>query len=116
MSSITNVLLLLNSNSSDGYPDGGPDYLPAINAFFDTGRGLVDASRAQACYGGGNKVLSESVLLGCCNFLNLDAFVAHLHTLPWEWPDTVQLLVRRLEDERWVPVAIGPITKGCSDA
>jgi hypothetical protein len=71
-----------------------------VNAYFPTdescsGGQLVDVSD----HAGGTKYLECTVLLGAFNYLTVSAFVSHVRSLSFEFPDDVNLFIRRQDDD-----------------
>jgi hypothetical protein len=84
--------------------------MDTINAWLrDNCRGQEfgpDVSSVGAAYGG-NKVLETPLFIAAFNYLPESEFIAFLHTLPWEHPDEVQVLVKRQHDDFFEIVALG---------
>ncbi len=52
-------------------------------------------------YAVGHKVMQCDVFLSAANFLYIDEFVKEFNKVPWEDPDSVQLLLKDEEDDRF---------------
>lgn len=96
MSLVTNLILTW---PCDGYGTQPSPFLQAVNAHFEGKPGLVHVDSVQnGDWYGGTKYLEVEVAIGAINYLDLDAFMAHLRTVPWERPEHVQLMVCEQED------------------
>ena len=75
------------------------DTISKINSWFiDRFKaGLIDISE----YGGGNKVLQCEVYAGAFNYLDLEAFLAFVKTLPPEDRECMQLLTSEEHDDKF---------------
>lgn len=102
MSVITNVILI-HSGSEDYIEQVGfPDHYPIVDA---VNSWLFERRHAPLCrldqYAGGGKVFTESVYLGAFNHLDVDGLVELVRSLPWRYPESVQLLVKGEDDIRF---------------
>ena len=61
---------------------------------------LVDNTDADAAWGGG-KAPQVMVFAGAFNFFHAEDFMAYLATLPWQYPESVQLFVTEEHDTRF---------------
>ena len=61
---------------------------------------LFDNTDADAAWGGG-KMPQVRVYAGAFNFFHTEDVMAHLATLPWEYPESVQLFVNEEHDIRF---------------
>lgn len=57
-------------------------------------------------HAGGNKVMERNVWLAAFNHLDLEALAAQLGAIEWEWPESVQLLVRDQHGARFDEYAL----------
>jgi hypothetical protein len=48
---------------------------------------------------GGNKAMQRDVFLAAINYLDHEAFLALFHSVNWEWPEDVQLLLKGEHDD-----------------
>ena len=73
-----------------------------VNEYFKPTRGLVncDAVEQRGWYGG-TKMLEADIYIGAFNGLHLPDFLDHLRTISWQFPDTVQLIVKKEDDEQF---------------
>lgn len=53
------------------------------------------------CHAGGNKCMQASVWGGAFNYFNIQEFTDYLLTLPWEFPDNVQVMIQDEHDEQF---------------
>jgi hypothetical protein len=58
----------------------------------------VDDERLPRAWYGGSKYLETGLYLGAFNHLNLDDFIKHVRTISWEFPESVQIIVKEQED------------------
>src|SRR5215213_4719072 len=68
---------------------------------------LSDNTDADAAWGGG-KAPQVRVYSGAYNFFITEKFMAHLASLPWEYPDSVQLFVNGEHDNRFAVYLLMP--------
>jgi hypothetical protein len=108
MSHVDNVILsfsiLEDSIELDEWP-----IMDTINAWLRDHCGQEfgpDVCSVKAAYGG-CKVLETPLFIAAFNYLPEWEFIAFLHTLPWEHPDEVQVLVKRQHDDLFEIVALG---------
>ncbi len=108
MSNVTNAILSFNLSDEHNVS------VDAINAIFVNGlrvqRGFVsvdDPSLPSAWYGG-SKMLETPILIAAFNHVNTDDILAHLRTLPWRYPEDVQLMVKRQESDRFEILTLTP--------
>jgi hypothetical protein len=87
-----------------GEPEGK---LAEVNRYFEGRcRGLVsveDPSLPDAWYGG-NKYLEACLFIGAFDnrcLQGLDGFLAHLRSIRWECPESVQVFVLEQDDDRF---------------
>ena len=94
--SVVTTLLLHSDRLEDGVT------LDLLNAWFAERRPtrLVDNTDADAAWGGG-KAPQVRAYAGAFNFFLTDKFMAHLASLPWEYPESVQLFVNEERDTRF---------------
>jgi len=50
---------------------------------------------------GGTKYLESIIFLGAYNYLDLENFIKHLKLIQWEYPESVQLIVRKENEDRF---------------
>jgi hypothetical protein len=76
-------------------------WIDRVNAFFTDERPLVyvDDPALPSHWYGGSKYLEADLLIGACNYLDLDAFMAHLRGIEWEEPERVQVIVKEQDDD-----------------
>ena len=103
MSYVTNVILHTSLMEWGGW--SSHSLLPRVNAFFEEsgGGGLVavDDPALPTGWYGGNKFLEAQLYLGAFNYLILEEFIAHLRSLPWEAPESVQLIIKEENDDKF---------------
>ena len=94
--SVVTTLMLHVDRLEDGVT------LDRLNAWFAERRPtrLLDNTDADAAWGGG-KAPQVRVDAGAFNFFPTDEFMAYLGTLPWEYPESVQLFVNEERDARF---------------
>ena len=94
--SVVNAVMLHVDLVEDGVP------LDQINRWFAEQRGSlpVDHTDADAAWGGG-KATRVRIYAGALNFLRTDELIAFQAALPWEFPESVQLLVSGEHDGRF---------------
>jgi len=103
MSVVTNIVLSLSCWDGEE-PEGK---LAEVNRYFEGRcRGLVgveDPSLPDAWYGG-DKYLEACLFIGAFNsrcLHGLDSFLAHLRSIRWEYPESVQVFVKEQDDDRF---------------
>jgi hypothetical protein len=88
---VTNVVLLLSPLDEQN--------IGSVNDWLESQKKgrlhLVDQ------YGGNSKGMECTVAIGAFNFLNADAFKAEVFRTAWAFPETVQLLIRKQDDDRF---------------
>jgi hypothetical protein len=79
------------------------DALEAVNRFWPDGTGLVsvDDDRCPMGWYGGTKMLECHLAIGAFNYLDLEGLRAHLETVPWRYPEDVQLMVKGQWSDRF---------------
>lgn len=102
MSYVTNVVLLFSLMEYDTETAGVRQY-PIVQML---NKSAVDGMHSGALvrvsqYGAGIKVMEAVVYVGAFNFLDVDAFKRAVWALPWEEPESVQLLIKDQDDERF---------------
>jgi len=102
MSHITTILLT-HSLSEDFYElegDSGDVYPihEKLNAFFTHCTGFCEIDGGLF---GGSKYPHCILLAGAFNYLDMQAFCTHMRGLKWEVPESVQLIVKFDEGERF---------------
>ncbi|GAM66940.1 hypothetical protein JCM19236_3270 [Vibrio sp. JCM 19236] len=50
---------------------------------------------------GGRKLMSCDVFIAAVDYLDIDAFIELFHTVPWEKPQEVQLMIRTEGEDRF---------------
>lgn len=87
----------------------------AVNAFFlDFPHPVTGASRCDEGMAPmsprvpGGKCFGAAIWVGAYNYFPLDAFLAHLRTLPWDPDRCSQLFVMDEEDLSFRVIALGP--------
>lgn len=112
MSWVTNILLSLETLDADE-----DQKVAEINEFFSApGHGgfvsLEDDSLPNGWYRSG-KCLEAHLYLGVFNHLDLASLIAHIRSLEWPGPTSVQLLVKDQEETKFK--AIDVVEHGWSD-
>jgi hypothetical protein len=106
LSHVTNIVLTFS------ILEDGDDRLDDLNRFFRYSEGgdahpddwyhspspLKMTSSIHSCYGG-TKALEAPVMLGAYNYLNVEALVRHMRTIPWREPKEVQLFAKGQDDD-----------------
>jgi hypothetical protein len=105
MSHVDNVILTFSILEDEVERDGSDVYpvMDAVNEWLRERIGQSfgpDLGGQHAAYGG-HKALETPMFVAAFNGLPEDGFLALLATLPWEWPDDVQVLIQRQHDERF---------------
>jgi len=96
MSDVTNLILSISID------DDEQGKLKEVNTYFLARQtkpliSVDDPSLPKAWYGG-SKFLECALSVGAFNHLDLDAFLDHLRSLQWRWPDQVQVIAKEQED------------------
>jgi hypothetical protein len=75
--------------------------LAAVNRFFVGMKGFVsmDDVGLPDCWYGGAKRLEANLYLGAFNYLDLRSLIEWIRTIPWMYPEQVQLIVKEEDDE-----------------
>lgn len=98
MSVVTNTVLSFTASESNDLDNR--DVIERINQYFV---GIGDMQRFvvpdNTDWYGGAKVLERPTFVAAFNYLDLDGLIAHLKTLPWRYPEHVQLCVCEQEDD-----------------
>ncbi len=92
MSDVTDVILSWAPHVFDDEEDAAA-LLQQVNQSkaFKGQQGFV-LINAEECYGG-SRWLGMNIAIGAFNYLDLEGLIAHLRTLQWKFPETVQLMV-----------------------
>ena len=101
MSKVTNLILTISDLHDD-------DKLGQINSFVYDGiqMNLVsaafddDAVNRTSWYGG-TRFLEAEIYIGAFNYFPLKDFINHLKQIKWENPNSVQLIVKEENDEKF---------------
>lgn len=96
MSNVTNAILVMS------LVDEEEGSLERANAFFgNRQRGFISVTGTELPPGwyGGEKSLECCLAIGAFNFLNVDELKAHLRTVNWWEPQSVQLLTMDQEED-----------------
>lgn len=98
MSTVTNVVLSFSIVESIGGTDD--DVLKRINEFFGDNNkpGFVKLPLTST---GGSKAMERPTFVSAFNYFALEPFLAHLKSLPWERPESVQLFVCGQDDDHY---------------
>ena len=109
MSRVTNLILTFSGLEDENQID-------IVNQFFVNNKeelshqtGLTsihDSSLPDCWYGGKAKGFEKSLYLGAYNWFDLPGFLNHLKSIPWRWPETVQLLVCGQDDDVFKSLSI----------
>lgn len=98
MSVVTNIVISFKASESD--TDDDRDVIERVNQYFvavdDRQRFVVPDNKD---WYGGAKCLERPTFIGAFNYLDLDGLIAHLKTMPWRYPEHVQLFVCEQEDD-----------------
>jgi hypothetical protein len=115
MSVVTNTILatrvfdLSGTGSTQADPHKVVSQLDIVNEFF-TNPDLRDKYRSHDKSGfrfvedmhvGGSKYLECELAIGAFNYLNLEGLILYLRTLKWKSPESVQLMVRKDQADRF---------------
>ena len=52
-------------------------------------------------HAGGNKAIQCDVFMAAINYMDIDTFIAWFHTIKWEYPESVQLLIKDEHDDQF---------------
>jgi len=97
MSHVTNVVLSFSVGEPEGEDDR--DVIGRVNKFFSDGGGFV--LPADHDWYGGSKFLERPTYVAAFNYLSLGHFIEHLKSLPWRFPEYVQLFVCEQDDDEY---------------
>ena len=99
MSDVTNLIFAFSGVDEDLRK------MDEVNTYFvDKGTKplvSVDDERLPRAWYGGSKYLETGLYLGAFNHLNLDEFIKHVRTISWEFPESVQIIVKEQEDMKF---------------
>ncbi len=99
MSNVTNVILHI------GILENRDQKIEEVNRYFQKDDiyplvSVVDEKLPRDWYGG-SKRLECNLYLGAFNYLGLDEFLAHLRTIQWEEPESLQLIIKEQGDDKF---------------
>lgn len=95
MSYVTNVLLGFDVLEDEDAR------IAEVNTFFSVERhrrGLVSLEAPGDWYGG-TKGFEHPLFVGAFNYFDEEGFLRHLRLLPWEYPEHVQVILCRQDDD-----------------
>lgn len=106
MSYVTNVILHI------GILENKDQKIEEVNTYFLDRDiypliSVVDEKLPRDWYGG-DKRLECNLYLGAFNYLYLDEFIAHLRTIQWKDPESLQLIIKEREDDKFRVIDILP--------
>lgn len=98
MSVVTNIILSFCASESEGFDD--QDVVDRVNAFFiPPSKGFVNPQEHD--WYGGNKFLERPTFVAAFNYLDIQGLIDHIKTLPWKYPDIVQIMICDQEAEEY---------------
>ena len=112
MSCVTNVIV---SICSTAYVDPPETWWPLVNAFFCEAPGLVsihDPKLPEGWYGG-TRSFEATIAIGAFNHFDLCGFVAHLKSVVWDRPASVQVIYQGQNDIKFSVIDV--IDEGWND-
>jgi hypothetical protein len=108
MSKVTNIILTISSS------DDEIEKIQQVNSFVYRGlqMDLVSADYnkdmgTRTSWYGGTKFLEAGIYIGAFNHFPLTEFVDHLKKINWEYPESVQVIYRGQDDEKFSIIEIG---------
>lgn len=93
MSYVTNVILKL--------PVCEDKKIEQINSFFPVHHGFLRCVD-EIC--GGTKAFEQPVYLAAFNYFDLDGFIEHVKSIPWDCPEDIQIFVCGQNDDIFTEV------------
>lgn len=99
MSYVTNLILHMSILEEENEQETDTKIIEQVNKFFDEQgiRPLIGLHNTELLPGGwygGQKYLECHVYVGAFNYLDLDGFLRHLQTVPFEEPEEVQVWIK----------------------
>ncbi len=99
MSHVADIIFMTSiddgSNVEDSHPNA--DKLSAYLVRNHNGAYLVKVDD----HAGGNKAMQCDVFMAAINYLDIDEFVEWFHGIEWEYPESVQLLIKDEHDDQF---------------
>ena len=96
MSVVDNCILSFNICEDD-------EKIVEVNSFFNMKNQKpfvdVDADFLPVGWYGGRKMLETPLFIAAFNYFSEDEFIKHLKTLNWKYPEDVQLIIKRQEED-----------------
>jgi len=103
MSHVDNCILSFNICEDD-------EKIIEVNSFFDTKLQKpfvsVDADFLPTGWYGGRKMLETPLFIAAFNYFEEDEFINHLKILNWKYPEDVQLIIKRQDDDVFSVIGI----------
>jgi hypothetical protein len=108
MSNVTNIILTISCS------DDEIEKIKQVNSFVYRGLQMdlvsADYNKVMATgtrWYGGTKFLEAGIYIGAFNHFPLTEFVDHLKKINWEYPESVQVIYRGQDDEKFKVIDIG---------
>lgn len=98
MSVVTNAILSFDGCDIENVSEAD------INRFFGETRGFVSCDNEN--WYGGTKYLETPLYIAAFNHFNYKEFVLYLSTLPFKYPENVQLIIKGQEDDTFKIIRI----------
>lgn len=100
MSLVTNAILCFSITNGETVSE------EAINRFANEPTGC-EGQRFVSCndpklprgWYGGSKMLECEVYIAAFNYMDVEGWIAHLRSLPWRYPEDVQLFLKEQDDD-----------------
>ena len=104
MSYVTNLILHI------GILEDRDQRIEEVNQYFqkDDTKPLIFIEAPDRDWYGGDKYLECYLYVGAYNYLHLDGFIEHLKSLTWQEPESLQLIVKEQEDDKFRIIDIFP--------
>lgn len=104
MSYVTNVILA--TCIDDGGSDDEHPNVDALNTWLEKRWGKLTQVNQLANEGG--KAIECDIFIGAFNYLDVEGFVAAFRAIPWEMPESAQLLMKTEQEEQFAMYPSGP--------
>ncbi len=98
MSNVTDIILSTAIEDGASKQDEHPN-VDLLNAYIKKEHNWALIRVDQ--YAGGGKKVQCDVFMAAINYLNIDEFVKHFHTISWECPECVQLMLKGEHDDKF---------------
>jgi hypothetical protein len=108
MSNVTNLILTISCS------DDKTENIQLVNSFVYRGIQMnlvsVDHNKnmsTRTSWYGGTKFLEAGIYIGAFNHFPLAEFIDHLKKIYWEYPESVQVIYKGQDDEKFSIIDIG---------